>query len=471
MIRVVASVLLTALIAVACTDASRSAPAEASASQSSSADASGVPSEPVGVAEAVPNCANVPPIEAPPERYAEEPVYVGNEMPTEAVHRWASEQAGFEGIWIDRGNFGWVTVAFSIDADARQAELEEMFPDDGVVAVAVDWTNAELEALQGRIVDELSPLFPVSTGTLINHGVVNIGIGVLSPERLAVVDERFASDRVCVEGMDPVGLPQPGPQPLAGDGWQLIADEATGSPYRTGIAWDDASLGALWVEAGLAAEVAEVDFTRDVAIWFGAVFSGSCPDIRLDDVVIDQERRIVHAEIVQLDVMQACTADANPRAWVVTLERSRLPVAPFSVQLGSPDSGSGVPEERTVVEADLRVPGSVAVPNQVHGDPGLPEPSFVESGQVIEPNFDALYRMSVHCGVEWLGELNGINWRAEVPAGEVDWVPPAWQPVVTDETLTLDILMREAPDPTVTATANGLSVVYRPSREALPGCD
>ena len=416
----------------------------------------------------VPSCADVPIVEAPAERYADAPIYVGNEMPVEAVHAWASRQPGFEGIWIDRAHLGWITVAFSRDADARQADLEEQFPGDGVVTVEVEWTNAELEALARRAVDELGSELGISAGVLPNYGVVNIGLGVLSPERLAAVARHFAGERVCVEGIDPAELPPAGPQPLEGEGWRLVADERTGMPYRTGIAWDAESLRTLWTDASLTGEAPKIDFDAHVVIWFGAVYSGSCPNIRLDDVAVDAARAVVHAVIVSLDAANACTADANPRAFVVTLERRRLPAPPFTVQLGA---NGGLAEERTIVDADLRPPASTAARGQVHGEVGVEAPTWVESGDVIETGFPMDYRMAVHCGAEWLGELNGITWRTEVPPGAIDWIPPEWEPLVQDEAVVVSVLMESGDPPTLTVTANGRDVVYLPATDGSPGCD
>ena len=46
-----------------------------------------------------------------------------------------------------------------------------------------------------------------------------------------------------------------------------------------------------------------------------------------------------------------------------------------------------------------------APPGAIGPDPALPEPWFVESGDVIEPGFAVPYRLYVHCGIGWLGEL------------------------------------------------------------------
>lgn len=427
-----------------------------------------------GAAEpSIPRCDEVPLIAADPALYRDTPIYVGNEMPAEEIRAWAAGKPGFESIWIDREHLGWITVAFSSDAAARQAELAETFPDVGAVAVEVDWTMAELHALQARIGEELGATLEVSSWISVQQGVVGIGLGVLRAERIAQVVELFGDAPVCIEGLDPADVPAAGPQQAEGHGWRLLADEAgAGEPYRTGIAFDEASYESLWRDAGVTADRPPVDFASSVVIWFGAVYGSSCPDLRLDDVVVDERRAIVHAEIVHTEPGMACTGDANPRAYVVELQRERLPRGPFWIQLGPEDPPSGVPEERTIVAVDLSAAGAVAEPNQVHPDGRVPEPVTVTSGGIIEPGFAAQYRMSVHCGIEWLGELNSVAWRTDVPAGSQDFVPAEWEPVVdAGQQIDLLLLMETGPEPRITATANGHSVIYHATADTPPGCD
>lgn len=417
-------------------------------------------------------CEEVDWLSAPAERYRDTPIYVANEQPTEEIRAWASGQPGFEELWIDRAHLGWITLAFSTGADERQADLERLFPDVGVVALEVEWSLAELEQLQRRIDDELGPLFGPSSWILVQQGVVGIGVGVLTPDRVAAIRERFGDEPVCIEGTDPADAPAPGPQAPGGDGWRLLADEpGAGQAYRTGIASDPASLRQLWAELGLPGDAPRVDFAAEVVIWFGAVYGSSCPDLRLDDVVVDRGRALVHAEIVLVDPPSACTADANPRAYLVALERAKLPPGPFAIQLGPDDPPRGAPEERTVVDVDLSRPGAVAGPGDVHGDPSLPEPFINESGAIVEPGFPAPYRFTVHCGIEWLGRVNEVAWRTDVPGGVLDYVPPAWQHAVKGESITVSLLLQTDPEPVIEATANGHTVVYRPAAEELPGCD
>jgi hypothetical protein len=211
-------------------------------------------------------------------------------------------------------------------------------------------------------------------------------------------------------------------------------------------------------------------------VWFGAVYGSSCP-IRLDDVVVDtgQERAVVHAVTVVPGGTGACTDDANPHSYVIALERDRLPAGPFAIQLGPTDPPAGVPEERTVVDADLSVAGAVATVDQVGPDRALidasQEPQPLESGAIIEPGYPVPFRMFVHCGIAVLGELNDVWWmtgRDGVP------VPRAWSGLVDQEsqTIVVDVLMTSGPDPTLTATAGGRAVAYHPvAPEDVPGCD
>ena len=120
-------------------------------------------------------------------------------------------------------------------------------------------------------------------------------------------------------------------------------------------------------------------------------------------------------------------------------------------------------------------PGAVASADQIGPDPALIEssrqPQPVDSGGFVEPEIPSPYRMYVYCGIAVLVELNGVWWmtgRDGVP------VPSAWTDLVDPNahTVVVDVLVTAGPDPTVTATANGHSVVYEPvAAEAVPSCD
>jgi hypothetical protein len=75
-------------------------------------------------------------------------------------------------------------------------------------------------------------------------------------------------------------------------------------------------------------------------------------------VVIDRDRALVHTRIVNVTDASACTSDANPRAYLVAVERAALPVGPFAIQLDADGPPPGAPGERTEVTRDLTKPGS-----------------------------------------------------------------------------------------------------------------
>lgn len=447
-------------------------PAPASPAPATPALTSPAEPQPQRIETSIPMCDEVPITTAPAEWYRDTPIYVGNEQPYQQLVAWARGRPGFEEWWLG-DHAGWVSLAFSEGAEERQAELEREFPGVGVVAVPVEWTMDELIDLQERVNEELRPDFTISSGIPVMQGVVSIGLGVMTDERLSVVEKLFAGERVCLEGFHPADAPLPGPQPQGGDGWRLLADEKqAGATYRTGIATDEESYEDLWAHVGLSADPPEVDFQAEVVIWFGAVYGGSCPDIRLDDVIVDERREppMVYAEIVLVDPPVACTDDANPHAYVVALERDRLPAGPFGIQLDASDPAQGSPEERILIDVDLSEPGAVAGPDDIRYDPSLPRPSFVESGGIVETGFPARYRLYVHCGAEWLGILNRVAWRTEAATG-LDWVPAEWPAPDATQHIEVWVLMYPGPEPFLEATANDHTVTYDATLVEPPGCD
>jgi hypothetical protein len=429
-------------------------------------DVIGVPEE---TSRSLPMCEELPVVVAPEGLYRDRPVYVGNEMPIEEVQAWASSQAGFETLWIDRDHNGWLTLAFSEGASDRQADVERLFPDDGVVVVEVDWKMAALEELQRSLPGRFEQGFVQTSGISVTRGVVSVGIGALTPERIAIAEAELAGEPVCLEGIDPELVPSPGPQPQAGDGWRLLADEKTGHAYRTGFASDRADLETLWREAGISAPLPEVDFESEVVIWFGAVYGSSCPNLRMDDVVIADGT--VYPVIVDVDASMSCTADANPHAYVVAVERSVLPADGFVIRLQADAPAPGVVDQQTTVIGDATIPGAyvAGIRDEVPADPGLPT---VESGGVIEPGYPWMYRAYVHCGVEWLGEINGVQWRADVAENPIEFLPEEWRAHVDEkEYLSLEVVLHEGDPPSLDATAGGVTVRYLPAQTDPPGCD
>jgi hypothetical protein len=306
---------------------------------------------------------------------------------------------------------------------------------------------------------------------LVTHGVVSVGFGVLTEERVASVVDAFAGERVCVEGADPAGAPADGSQQTSGDGWRLLADEPeVGDVYRTGLATDEASYRALWADIGLTGPRPDVDFDAEIVIWFGAVYGSSCPNLRLDDVVVKRERALVHAEIVLVDRPSACTADATraPMWWrwigrPFQRDRSRSSSVPRTHRPARQRNASGsTPTSPSPERLPLRTTSATTQRPA--------EPETLRSGDTIEPGYPVTFRMDVRCGIEWLGVLNDVSWRTAVPAGSIKHVPVAWREEVADGVFEVEVTIRTGSPPTATAVANGHKVVYQPAAAPPPAC-
>jgi len=412
-------------------------------------------------------------IKADPAFYRDEPVYVGNEMPIDDVRAWAVDQPGYGDIWVDRDHRGWIAVGFRSDAAERQTELEAEFPGVGVVAVQVEHGQDELSELQRDVfaVMQANGMDPNGSAS-VPSGQVSVYVGVLDETTLEPLAE-FAGRPVCFDGVDPADAVIDGPQPTSGDGWRLLAAERTGDSYRTGAATTEDQYAALWTQSGVTAARPPVDFDNEIVIWFGAVYGSGC-EIRMDDVIIDLDRAIVHGNFVVPGNPGSCNSDANSQAYLVAVDRARLPQGPFAIQLGATDPPAGVPEERTLVAVDLSASGSTATDDQIGTDPALvdavDEGYVIAAGGIVEPGYPASYRLDLDCEFEVIGLINGIVWSANTP--RISSPPnPAWTDASdADGKLLVEILLTEDP-PGLTLTANGHTESYSPApRDATSNC-
>ena len=407
------------------------------------------------------SCEDIDTPYAPEDWYADTPIYVGNEMPIDDVRAFAQTLDGFRDVWIDRAHHGWIGVGFhDADVEAHQALLEAEFPGVGVVAVDMPYTAAELEEhsqdLQGRLPEGME-----TAGIYEVQGFVEIWVGRLTPENIAAVTKVVGDAPACLSGQDPATTPADGPQLEGGDGWSYLAEADTMPDTELpGILADLATLSAMWRRLGIPGEPTGVDFEKQVVLSLVIGHSGSCPRTRLDDVVVDGTR--VYAMIPTITDEMGCTSDWVPRTYLVAVDRDRLPAPPFQL---TAEEGYGA---RVEVATDLRVPGSVpaqgdVVPaeagqvREVTPMPHFIEPEFSSPPLIIDPA----------CGVDYLGELNRVHWHRAEGSG----MPEEWEAAIVDGLLDLELMMTPGPEPTLTALAGGVEVVYLPGPEATRACD
>ena len=196
----------------------------------------------------------------------------------------------------------------------------------------VDFSAAELERLATRVRSEAADLAWNANGFILDNRV-HVDVKLLDAPTLQALAERFPGAPLCAEGPTPDEIVPDGPQAQAGDGWRLLADQpGAGAPWDTALARDAREHERLWEELGLGGAPPAVDFEREVVVHFGVAVSSSCPDIRLDEVLVEGDR--VRPLIVRPGLQSpACNADANPHAYVLAVERDALPPTPFRLRV------------------------------------------------------------------------------------------------------------------------------------------
>ncbi|HEY6627941.1 MAG TPA: hypothetical protein VI193_03045 [Acidimicrobiia bacterium] len=410
---------------------------------------------PLAVSASALTCDQIDVPYAPEDWYSDTPIYVGNEQPFEEVRAFAQGLDGFQDMWFDRAHNGWIGVGFTSGTDvlAQQAALEAEFPDVGIVAVEMPHTAEELAAFAAQIGSRL-PADMDTAGVYEVQGYVEVWVGLLTPERIAVATEAGGDAPICLSGQDPATTPLPGPQSAGGEGWAYLAEADTmPASDQPQVIAEPGPLSSIWEEVGITDPMPEVDFEKQIVLVLVVGHSSSCPETRLDDVVVEDD--FVYAVIPTITDQMGCTSDWVPRTYLVAVDRDRLPSPPFRLSAIS-EYGSEV-----LVSADLRLPGSGLAEGEIQ--PTSPErlrqvtplPFWIETGIPWTLTIDPA------CGANYLGEINGVHWHRSDGSG----MPEEWKAAAVDGLVDLELMMTQGPAPTLTASAGGATIRY------LPGSD
>jgi hypothetical protein len=137
-------------------------------------------------------------------------------------------------------------------------------------------------------------------------------------------------------------------QPQGGDGWQLLARQrGIGDQNAAHLIDDQPGLNAAWKALLLRTDQPSVDFGRSVVAWLTPVGTIACPS-RLDEIRFDPARRVVDGSF-SLGLTMGCRSPAVSDAFLVAIDRDRLPEAPYQLRILGPDPG-GVANGQVVVE-------------------------------------------------------------------------------------------------------------------------
>lgn len=125
----------------------------------------------------------------------------------------------------------------------------------------------------------------------------------------------------------------------SGDGWRLLAngrvdaDEA----YLVRAATDEAGYAGIWRELTLAGSAPPADLSEEVVVSFAQGIGSSCPELRLDDVMIDDgevSAAMSDPIVDEFGSPRACTADlVGAVVFVVALQRDAVPADGFVLWL------------------------------------------------------------------------------------------------------------------------------------------
>jgi len=98
------------------------------------------------------------------------------------------------------------------------------------------------------------------------------------------------------------------------------------------IATSPDQLDSTWQPVDGSSLSSSVDFDKEVVLSFTTSFGDDCPKI-LKEIVFDHDKKIVYSDFVRTTRQENCNAIFAPREYLVAVERSYLPEAPFRVQL------------------------------------------------------------------------------------------------------------------------------------------
>jgi hypothetical protein len=167
--------------------------------------------------------------------------------------------------------------------------------------------------------------------------------------------------------------------PTADEAWRLVATLRHGgnAAYRVHAATSEGEFEQLWAAVGDEAPLPAIDLSREIAVSFSHGVGTSCPNLVLDEVVIDRDARKVFSVTSNPDGQMACSADlAGAVEFVVAINRDALPPRPFTVQLNDPQSCAGM--TCASVEVDLSDPTVSPAPEPSDCPAALAEGFLVE---------------------------------------------------------------------------------------------
>ena len=266
----------------------------------------------------------------------------------------------FAGVYFDRENGGRLVARFTGHLDVHQHALDALLGSPGrVVVQSAVFTEATLRGIVESVVAYHQQLTEqgidlIFAGVDVIRNNVEVEAKSDNPEAECML-QAYGPPGAIVVHLYPAD--KPWTQPTEGPGWRLLGAFDTDLPYTVAIVVDCPGLVTEWERYQLPGDPPPWDPSREVVIILSDGIGSSCPELRLDAVVMDADGRLVHGEFSDPYTPRACTADlAGGKTFVVAVARELLPPSPFTLRLHAepigcePDCGMGP----SSLEVDLR---------------------------------------------------------------------------------------------------------------------
>lgn len=259
----------------------------------------------------------------------------------EDLQAYGADHAGqFGGLYIDPPGGRSVVMLFTGDLDRHRAAVNAIVP--GTRVRQVTHTEAELMALMESIDFEAlgaEGIEMLSASVDVIGNQVDLEVKSNDP----TVELRLELAHAGLLDVTVHPLPGPWANVPEGDGWRLLkAGQAGGQEaYVVRAATDAEAWDEMWATIGLEGAAPGVDLADDVVVSFAHGIGSSCPEVRLDSVII--QGGVVFSEASDPLGPRECTADlAGAVVFVVAIARDALPHDGFTLQLRADDIGEEI---------------------------------------------------------------------------------------------------------------------------------
>lgn len=296
-----------------------------------------------------------------PQEAAELEEMVAQEPVTRLIMYGARERSQFGGLWVNEPGVGTVML-FTGDLDRHRRAITALAPGLPFEVRPGRFTEAELRKLQDELAEQIrrgeigDPAMELlSLGLDTKNNALDLQVKSNDPSLKERLEAPFGGRVVAT--VHP--LPGPWANVESGDGWRLLAagvSRGLVQPYFVAAATDEEEWLKLWRSIDPVQPVPDFEAAEEIAALFSHGIGSSCPELRLDDTVIDRQAGVVYSATSDPLQPRMCTGDlVGASYFVVALQREALPESPFTLrlqqQLICADRSCGHTEE---VEVDLR---------------------------------------------------------------------------------------------------------------------